>query len=226
MYTALLFDLDDTLIDFASSEESALNKIWHHFLAEHAAQEHCKQIFHTVNRALWSLVAQGKKRPEEVKLERFIHLIDHLKISLNASDLAHAYESWLAEQVIWFEGVQDSLKNLAKNYKMGIITNGLTTVQEKKYQLGGMHQWFDCFIISEKVGVSKPNKKIFQLAFDQLSISPHTTLMIGDSLESDYQGALNTGMDFCWINPKKDSLPQGSAAPKYIVNSVAELCLD
>ncbi len=222
-YQALLFDLDDTLLDFASVEETALTKVWNQFLAKHTEEGRYKEVFHRINKSLWSLVAQGKKRPEEVRIERFANLLQQLQLALQPGELAHHYENWLSEEVIWFEGAERMVRALAKRYKVGVVTNGLTFTQERKFRLGKMEEWCACFVISEKVGVSKPNQKIFHIAFEQMAISPNTTLMIGDSLESDYQGALNTGMDFCWINPKKSPLPSHLPTPKYMLPLVSHL---
>jgi FMN phosphatase YigB (HAD superfamily) len=78
-------------------------------------------------------------------------------------------------------------------------------------------------IISEQAGMSKPDPRIFKLASERLGVEASKTLMVGDSLTSDFRGALNAGMDFCWVNPAKKPLPEGWPTPKFIVERVAEL---
>ena len=222
-YSALLFDLDDTLLDFAAAEDIALKQLHANFFVPHAEEKHMKTLFHKINRALWHLVSMQKKKPQDVSEERFVQLLEALRAPLDPKELALHYEKALSEQLVWFEGAQEAVKKLAQKHKIGVITNGLRSVQERKYENGTMHEWCSCFIISEKVGISKPHPKIFQMAFEELEISPHETLMIGDSLESDFQGAINCNIDFCWINRKNLDLPKHFPPPKITLQSVMHL---
>lgn len=222
-YTALLFDLDDTLLDFKTAENSSLDKTYDAYFSPHCEREQYKHTFRRINVALWDLVHQGRMHPRQVGSERFLQLMKELKIQLNIKEVSGYYESVLGGEVIWFPRVAETLDRLKKKYKMGIITNGLTTVQEKKYQLSGLKKWFSCFLISEKVGLAKPDRRIFDLACASLAEDPQNILMIGDSLASDYRGALNTGIDFCWVNPAEAPLPSGWPPPQYVIKSVSEL---
>ncbi|MNN78480.1 Pyrimidine 5'-nucleotidase YjjG [compost metagenome] len=76
--------------------------------------------------------------------------------------------------------------------------------------------------MSDEVGIRKPNKNIFELALKQMNTAQHEVLFIGDSLKDDYEGALNSGIDFCFYNRKKEVVPS-DIHPKYIVHELLEL---
>lgn len=222
-YKALLFDLDDTLLDFAVSENSALNKVHEEFLSALVEKDLFKEEFRIINRALWDLVAEGVMRPDQVKNERFRQVLIKMDLTLDVAQMGSFYEGVLGEEVSWLPGAESALDTLRAKFPVGIVTNGLKRVQEKKYRISGLSSWCSCFIISESVGIAKPDKRIFDLAFNALEVQPQDVLMVGDSAVSDYQGAINCAMDFCWINPAGARLPAGFPQPKFDVKSVAEL---
>ncbi len=221
-YQALIFDLDDTLIDFGKGMENCLGKLHAQFFFTHPVKEY-KEVFKKINDALWELVDKEKIRPQDVKIERFRQLVEHLSLDLDYALIAEVYEEMLGQQAHWFPGVKETLIHFKKTHKIGVITNGFGSVQKKKYQLMGIEKICSSFIISEHAGVAKPNKVIFDMALKELDVGPSHALMVGDRLESDYQGALNAGLDFCWVNPQKKPLPAQFPEPKYIVSSVADL---
>lgn len=218
-YTALLFDLDDTVLDFVASEDTALDHTYDAFFKERYQREHFKEKFKAINHALWDLVALGQTTPWQLKIDRFRELTENRDLD----EVAHFYEGKLGEQIVWFPGAKDALNELRKQYEIGFVTNGMKRVQEKKYQLSGIKEWCDCFIISEDVGLAKPDQRIFQIALDKLQKSPTEVLMIGDSLAFDYKGALNANLDFCWINSRQLALPPEFSPPKYEFKSIVEL---
>lgn len=222
-YKAILFDLDDTLLDFSSSEDVALDRVYTRFFSHIDNKEVFKKSYRKINHSLWAKVEEGLLSPEHVKYERFEQLLYALKIENCVETISHYYMDSLGHAASWLPGAKESLQQLKDKVTIGIVTNGLTHVQEKRYQLCGLSQWCTCFLISEKVGLSKPDKKIFEMALQQVNAASHETLMVGDSLASDYQGALNAGLDFCWINPSSRSVNPSLPSPKYIVKSVAEL---
>lgn len=222
-YKTLLFDLDDTLLDFAQSEHFSLNKLYHDYFSVHVDNAIFTEKYHRINKKLWSLVELGETTAAEVKLDRFRLLTEALNSTIDYRKLATAYEGSLGEQCGWLVGAEEALTTLKNHYQIGIITNGLTSVQTKKYTALELHRFCECYLISEAVGIAKPDKEIFTLALEHFKSASHETLMIGDSLASDYQGALNADIDFCWINSKQRSLPTNLPPPKHTIGSVAEL---
>jgi putative hydrolase of the HAD superfamily len=95
------------------------------------------------------------------------------------------------------------LNYLNKKYKLAIITNGSSIMQNKKIDALGIRKYFNEIIISNDVGIKKPNKEIFILACDRLKIIPSEVVYIGDNFDIDILGATNAGLKAIWINKFK-----------------------
>ncbi|MNZ98122.1 Pyrimidine 5'-nucleotidase YjjG [compost metagenome] len=120
------------------------------------------------------------------------------------------------------EGALSLLDEVKDHYKLGIISNGISDAQNKRLQTGGVKDWFQAIIVSDEAGFRKPNKSIFDLALKQMNAARDEVLFIGDSLIYDYEGAMNSGIDFCFYNRKKEEVPS-EIKPKYIVHELREL---
>ena len=200
-FSAILFDLDDTLIDFKKSEEISLKKCYdryfHHLSAWEPFQNHYTQI----NRALWNQAETGIIPISEIGAKRFQELATFYCIPF-LSEIQHFYEEQLVHHSDWIEGAEELLTTLQKKaIPMGFVTNGFTHLQKNKDRKLGFSRFSKVIVISEECGVAKPHPKIFQRALELIPSQPTTTLMVGDSLTSDGQGAKNISMPFCWYNP-------------------------
>ena len=113
-----------------------------------------------------------------------------------------------AEKIVFnhlFEGTFELLDYLKDKYELHIITNGFEEVQTLKMSKSGILDYFNHVITSESVGVKKPNPKVFEFAMQEAKTQPGASLMIGDNLEADIQGALNVGMQVIHFN--SENLP-------------------
>jgi 2-haloacid dehalogenase len=228
-YKIILFDLDDTLIDFAVSQKKGLQQVHQQFYAD-LNFDHFETHFKSINYALWREV--HKIPASEIRKLRFEQLNQAIHHHPEVETVAETYEQALGIHGIWFPNVEDSIRQLHQaGYIMGVITNGLSKTQRVKYQTLLMDKWFDCFIISDEAGMVKPDKAIFALAHEELAkkhgsdikkINPKSTLMVGDSLHSDGQGAHNAGLSFCWI-AHKSAVRQDGIPVDHHYTSVAEL---
>jgi putative hydrolase of the HAD superfamily len=119
-------------------------------------------------------------------------------------EFAKSYMQNLSNCSFLFDGSLELIENLSKNYKLLIITNGLTAVQENRIRKSIISKHFEDVVISEEISISKPNPKIFEHALENIHhTNKNTVLMVGDSLTSDIQGGINFGIDTCWYNPNK-----------------------
>ncbi|MFT4552201.1 MAG: YjjG family noncanonical pyrimidine nucleotidase [Chlamydiales bacterium] len=225
-YEALIFDLDDTLVDFTDSEKKSLDHVYGMFFQDIVTDKiHFENEYHFVNRLCWDAVEEDRMPISMVGFQRFKYLCISLAVKLDPTQIAKEYESSLAKYVSWFPGVEDSVRSLKGSHRLGIITNGFKSIQENKKKNMNLDEFFESFIISEAVGISKPKKEIFDLALSEMNLSKSKVLMIGDSYSSDYQGAINAGIDFCFVTNKRP-LPKSSLpTPKYVIDSVNELAL-
>ncbi|NAZ94718.1 pyrimidine 5'-nucleotidase, partial [Vibrio toranzoniae] len=120
-------------------------------------------------------------------------------------------------------GAKELIGALHGKANMGIITNGFTDLQHVRLQRTGLLNVFSPLVISEEVGVAKPDVGIFEYAFNLMSNPPREQiLMVGDNPHSDIQGGINAGIDTCWLNMQGNVAPDG-IEPHYQVSSLSEL---
>ena len=97
-----------------------------------------------------------------------------------------------------------------KKYRLFIITNGLKTTQDGRFAISPITKYFEKIFISEVIGWEKPSAEFFDFVANSIDgYNAEKTLVIGDSLTSDIKGAINSGLDCIWYNPKKKSVPDG-----------------
>jgi putative hydrolase of the HAD superfamily len=115
-----------------------------------------------------------------------------------------------------------TLRRFSQSYALGLLTNGTPDLQRRKIEGAGVAAYFDQILISGDLGFGKPDKRIFQTILAQLKAGSKTSLMIGNSLTSDIQGAQNIGMQTVWLNrsgkPRDDSI-----IPDWQISSLDEL---
>jgi HAD superfamily hydrolase (TIGR01549 family) len=114
------------------------------------------------------------------------------------------------------------VRKLAEEYPLALVTNGIATVQNKRFAASPISRYFSSIVISEEVGIAKPDPRIFQPALAKLGVEAADVLYVGDSVTSDMAAARNAGMDFCWLNPGGLPCPAGHA-PAFIIASIKEL---
>lgn len=224
-YDYILFDLDRTLLDFDASEKHALDKI-HAKYFNHMKKEDFFGVFHKINSKCWELVEAGKYTLQDVRTKRFPIILEQLGLKkLDATKIAKDYELSLAEKAEWLPETKEHFFKIADKYNVAIITNGYQAVQGTRTHASGIKDSVDHIFTSEHIGHSKPNPLYFEYVFNKLNIDPKNTkvLIVGDSLSSDYQSALNVKADFCWVNQNAQPLPAKYPQPNCVVKNVKEL---
>lgn len=223
MYKAIFFDLDDTLLNFKSAEQKSLCATFSQFYGSSALEDEFQQTFRSVNKMLWKCIELGQLTPTQMRTQRFELVNEKLRANPPPHIVADFFENELVNNSSWLPGAEESVQVLKERFQIGVVTNGLSSVQRGRYKLFNFRTIASVYLISEEVGISKPDPRIFNMALKSCSLSPHEVLMVGDSLSSDFQGALNAGIDFCWINAFAAALPKELPIPSYNVRSVAEL---
>ncbi len=93
------------------------------------------------------------------------------------------------------------VNTIKQHVKVAIITNGSTQRQKAKIINTNLNSCFDIITISEEVGFSKPDKRIFELALNKLNVQPEDALFVGDDIEKDIGGCQNANIKGIWFNP-------------------------
>ena len=203
-YKWLLFDVDSTLFDYDKAEENALRKTFERLKLEY--DESVLGVYRQINNKIWSDFEKGKITPKQIKVRRFPMLFEKLNIDSDSIAFTDLYLKNLSEGLHLIEGAEEVLKVLNEKYKIALITNGLKDVQRPRITKSAVFKFISQIIISEEVGVSKPDEKIFDIAFQRMNYPDRQeVLMIGDNLISDIKGGNDYGIDTCWFNPKKIS---------------------
>ncbi len=221
-YEVILFDADETLYDFKKSEREAFKNTMLEFNIEYDEENHLK-TYQDINTTLWKEFEQGLITQEKLKIERFKRLSDMLKINFDENNFAILYMKHLSNASFLYDNSIDLLDELNQHYRLGIVTNGLTLVQDKRIRQSTIAKYFDAIVISEEILISKPNPGIFEYTLKNLDFFDKSkVLMVGDSLNSDIQGGINFGIDTCWYNPNKIK-NETSIKPTYEISNLNEL---
>ncbi|MCZ7531818.1 MAG: YjjG family noncanonical pyrimidine nucleotidase [Acidimicrobiia bacterium] len=203
-YTAVLFDLDHTLLDSRTSEVRAFDAT----LRESGIEDPQKyyQAYSRINQDLWTAVESGRITPNDLRVTRWERLVASFKMDADVQTLAQRYVQGLGEEGDLYPGTLEVLNELSEFAALALVTNGLAEVQRTRITRLGLARYFDPIVISGEVGVSKPAAEIFELTFRALDTPVKAqTLMVGDSLTSDIQGGINFGIDTCWYNPHSET---------------------
>ena len=201
-YKVLIFDADGTLFDFEKSEFSALKKAFLKFNLFFDKNVHLG-YYKKLNFEIWSEFEDGKISAEDLKQERFRRYNEQFNLGIDPILFSDAYLEYLSEAAFLLDGAEELLTELSNKFEMILLTNGLTRVQNKRFEKAKMSRFFKKIIISEEVGFKKPQKEIFELALNDIQHNnKNDILMIGDNLRSDILGGINFGVDTCWYNPR------------------------
>jgi len=199
-YDWLLFDADGTLFDYHRAERYALEESFR----EHnlAYSENVRRSYADINRVIWQEFERGLISAEYLRAERFRRLFAEMGTVCDPTTFSATYLVNLARADFLIDGAMVLVKSLSRTHKLALVTNGLTDVQRSRFGRSPVTQFFSVIVISEEVGVVKPDREYFDHTFDLMEHPPReTVLIIGDSLTSDIQGGINYGIDTCWYNP-------------------------
>lgn len=217
----MLFDFDDTLLDFQRTEPAA-------FLATVTASglTHTPELYTSyreISEELWRQVALNTITKEELKVRRFERLLTKHALAASALTMGEYYLKQLAEHIFLVEAAREVCEALLHGrVEMGIVTNGIQAVQETRLARSGLAEFISFMVVSEACGFNKPDRRIFEYALTRAKTA-NRVLVVGDRLETDIAGAVNAGLDSCWYNP--NGLPlTGEARPTHEIRHLRELC--
>jgi YjjG family noncanonical pyrimidine nucleotidase len=209
MVRAVLFDLDDTLFDHRLSARAALSQVHRAFAPGTEFDAFERQ--HTKHLELMHVeVLGGRIDLDEARRERFRRVFDALDVTLAEPDVdavASAYRSGYMSARRAFDGAAALLAAVRPHARIGIVTNNLLEEQRDKLQFCGLAHYVDALIVSDDVGISKPDRGIFDIALERLGVRAEDAVMVGDSWASDIVGAAGAGIRAVWFNPDRKPMP-------------------
>ena len=204
-YKHIFFDLDRTLWDFDAAAEVAFERIYEQYdlksLGIPSAHEF-HEVYHPLNEHLWELYREDKITKADLNRTRFLKPLEHYDIhdTALADHLSEDYVYWSPRIVRLVPGTMELLDYLKPKYHLHLITNGFEEVQDTKLTLSGMKPYFETLTVSEEVGVKKPNPEIFHYALRKAHATAEESLMIGDEMDVDIDGARAAGIDQIYFN--------------------------
>lgn len=209
MRFAVLFDLDDTLFDHRESARAALRAVH----AAHAPAFDFDAFERHHTRYLEEMhveVLAGRVGLDDARRERFRRVFEALGVPLSAAEtdtVASAYRNGYMSSRRPLEGAADLLAAIKPHASIVIVTNNLLEEQQDKLAFCGLDAFVDELIASEDVGVSKPERRIFEIALARARVAPEATIMVGDSWANDVIGAREAGLRAIWFNPDRRAQP-------------------
>ena len=201
-YKRILMDVDDTLFDFPTGNWRAVEQLMEELSLSSPT---IFEEYQAINHACWEALERGEMTQEVLHVERFRRFLAQKGRQDDPAAIADRFAELLGQQAIPLPHSEETVRAIAEHLPVVLLTNGITVIQRQRLALARISQWVSDVIISQEVGLSKPDPRIFELALGGLN--RREVLMIGDGVRSDVQGANRAGVDICWYNPNGKSLP-------------------
>ena len=206
----IFFDLDHTLWDFDKNSEMAFGSIFNQLLPEINVQSFIK-VYVAINQAVWKLYQKDKITSEQLRYQRLKQSFDAINYFISDDQIetiANRYIELLPENNHLFDGAIEVLEYLKSKYTLHIITNGFADVQNKKLINSGIKNYFSTITNSENAGAKKPNPIIYQYALSLANADKSDSIMIGDCLDADVNGAIDFGISALYFNFHQVEVPE------------------
>jgi YjjG family noncanonical pyrimidine nucleotidase len=205
-YKCIFFDLDHTLWDYETNSMQTLHELFLQYKLESKGIREFDEFFQTfrsVNLSLWDLYDTGKITSDVIRKDRFRQILNAFDAyDEDLSDnLSTDYLNLCPSKCNVMPGALETLQYLSNQYRLTVVTNGFDEIQHIKLASGGMDQYFDHVITSQKAGHRKPSREIFDYALKLNGASHYEAIMIGDNLITDIAGAKNASIDAVLFNP-------------------------
>ena len=221
-YKAVFLDWDDTIGDWASAEHQALRDIYeqYHLIELYPTFDDYLAAYKPYNLMLWGQYGRGEITKDYLHLERFLQPLKPAEGAMfhgrSKEELAHEMgDVFLQLTNRYFSVLPDAarvVRLLAAKDPLTIISNGFKEVQYYKFAHSGLEDCFTHILISEEVGINKPQPGIFDIALARNGVSADEAVMIGDSFTSDIAGAQAAGIDQIWLHPLPADAPTAEHA--------------
>jgi len=216
---ALFFDIDDTLYDSSKLAKMARKNSINAMIDAGLPEKDEVKVFEILKKIIKKF---GSNYPHH-----YDELIKEMGENWNPKIIATgvvAYEHTKVGYLKPFPKVVPILLEIKKNYKLGIISNGLAIKQWEKLVGLGVHHLFNTVVTSEEEGFEKPDQKIFMQAVKKIGLKPEECIMVGDKLANDILGAKKSGMLTILIHDDNGRrMSTDTEKPDFIITEFSEL---
>lgn len=205
MIKYILWDIDNTLLNFDLAEKAAMKNGFEKFAID-IKDENALGTYNSINDKYWKSLEKGEITRHETLHGRFREFFDLYEVNYDEKQIEKFnlfFQEELGKQVFFNDGAKESLEILNRDYAQYAVTNGSKIAQKAKLSNSGLDKIFLDAFISEDLKVDKPSKEFFDKVFNKIgSTNKDEYILIGDSLSSDMRGANNAGIKSIWYNPK------------------------
>lgn len=212
MIEHIFFDLDHTIWDFDKNAQETLTELYHQYELKALGLSSCETFIEKYtdnNQLLWADYHMGRISKETLRSQRFHKTF--VEMGIAPERVPHQFEAdyvrFSPHKTNLFEGSEKVLAYLQKKYTLHIISNGFKETTLIKMDRCNLNPYFTNVIISEDVGVNKPDKAIFEYALQKAGAKKENSVMIGDSIEADIRGAQDYGIKAIFFNPLNKERP-------------------
>ena len=204
-YKNLFIDLDDTIYDFSTAAKESFQETYE--LLQYGrffdSFEHYLSIYEPYNLELWRIYGEGRITKEELNRQRYSYPLK--VVGVDDQKLADTFCREALGRIPTkgplMPGAIELLEHLRPKYRMFILSNGFKELQSHKMRTAGIDRYFDRLILSDDIGVNKPNRELYEHALQITGSVLEESIMIGDMFDTDIVGAANIGMDQIYYNP-------------------------
>ncbi len=222
---AVIFDLDDTLYNRKAAQAELARIIFRRFSKLFAGIDRQRVIRTFMRSDDKSTSDFYSGRPSNgMRQARFEYLLQSLGLTTDyAEEITREYMGAYPSIHAPMRGAVKAVKTIAERFSVGLITNGLPDIQYEKLKVIGLSDVFSVIVLSEEVGIRKPDPRIFAMSADLMGVPPIECLYVGDSYSHDVVGAKAAGMKSCWLNPGSLESEGSPLLADIVVSSIAEL---
>lgn len=217
-FTTILWDVDNTLLDFDYSQRYALAKCFHS-IGRELTEEQLRR-YAQINDAYWKRLELGEVTKAQLLPGRFVTLFQEFGIEgVDVEAFRQEYQAALGSVFSFRDdslAICRSLRGVVKQY---VITNGVTATQRNKLEISGLAAVMDGIFISEEIGKPKPDVRFFHYCLQHVEERDKSKiLVVGDSPTSDIKGGIQAGIPTCWYNAGESQA--GDYHPDYEISDL------
>lgn len=220
-YKYLLFDADDTLLDFKAAEETALKNVLKNNGLPN--DDETVETYSKINLKYWKAFEKGEIERDQIFPLRFGEFLGVMGSDLDPMEVNSQYFEALRQVHTMLPDADELVDYLVGKYKLYIITNGVAKTQHLRLKESGLKDKFDGVFISEELECQKPSIEYFTKVLNAIgNPDKKECLVLGDSISGDILGGKNIGIDTVWVNVR-DLKNYTDIKPDYTVTSLKEL---